>query len=430
MHNIKSGDKTYIFLILGIASTCSCVAFVGMGFVVSLYTIMLIIAITKLLTEPKRSFGILMNNTSKHFFYLTVFGIISSLFGVIFFINNDEWVYASISGIPKIILYFIFFLLLVKSAKRQLYVHALLKGLIFGVIINAAWASIDAIVYYLSGISITNELFRSYIIAMNTRFEMLSLIIGGVIRSGGLNGDPANIGMFAPILASYSLYSKKYLLYGLAILSIFSSVSIVGLASTLIITLIYLFSNAKAMIMGVAVASLLILGGVYLYNNGNEASNQMISAVVGRLEEKSESNVDDRDNARAVYWTKFFPAVFNTPTAFIIGTGYNTASYAYINGGYIDRTKPYDPEQTYFASYFDLGLIGFFFFLSLHINILRKSYRRKRDNDYLMVFAGMEGIMISFMGYHYTLYSVSMLFLIAGIIMISTTKPIKTIKYI
>lgn len=344
--------------------------------------------------------------------------------------NDDDWIRASASGIPKILMYFIFCYLLINSYNRLKYTHSLIRGLIYGVVINATWATLDAIIFYIWGISITNELFRGYIVAMNTRYGMLSLIIGGIIRSGGLNGDPANIGMFAPILASYSLYSRKYLLYGLAILSIFSSVSIVGLASTAIITLIFLLSNAKAMIIGAIIVSVLALGGVYLYNNGNDASNQMISAVIDRLEEKSESNVSDRDNARAVYWTKFFPAVLNTPTALIIGTGYNTASYAYINGGYIDRTKPYDPEQTYFANYFDLGLTGFIIFLSLHINILRRSYRRKKNNDFLMVFAGMEGIMISFMGYHYTLYSVAMLFLISGVVLISSIKPSNKIQYI
>ena len=423
MSNIKLISKKNIFFLLGIFSTCSCIALVGMGRVLSLYTITLVISFIILLTGKKVRVDIRKNKSTKLFFYWSLWGILSSAFGLLFFVENNNWLTTILAVISKIVLYFIFFSLLIKSNNRIKFCHALLKGLIFGLIINTIWATADAMIFYTFGISITNEIFRPFIVATNARHEMLSLIVGqGFIRCGGLNGDPANIGMFAPILASYSLYSKKYWLYIFVILSIFSSVSIVGLMSTLIITVLYLLYNNKSMIPIIGTSFLIISACTFLLKNENTVSIQMIEAVTSRLEDKTNSD-DESTKTRSIYWFKFIPALLNTPTAFLIGTGYNTASYAYLHSGYIKSpNEPFDPEQTYFSFYFDLGLIGFLFFLFLHIYVLRISNKYKDNEDYLMIFAGIEGIMISFMGYHYTLYSVSMLFLIAGIIIIYNYK--------
>lgn len=417
MKKINLRDLT--FLLLGISSTSSCLAIVAGGRVLSVYTICLIFAFGLLLTDNKFK---CTNYDSKLYNYYgvwTLTSVLSSIFGALFFMGEEIWMDASLEFLPKIILYFIFLVLFVRSIHSCDYAKSLLHGLLLGVIINAAWATVDSIIYYSMGFSITNELFRSYIVATGTRYDMLSLIIGGVIRSGGLNGDPANIGMFAPILASYALYSRKVWLYILAILSIFSSVSIVGLASTIIISFFYFLSNKKGIVFGLAIIVMLLIGGSYVAFSDDGVTGQMLSAVSDRLEEKTETDSSDKDNVRAMYWLKFIPAAIKTPTAFIIGTGYGTASYAYINGGYVNRSTPYDPEQTYCSTYFDVGLWGFIVFVSLHLLILKRAYKKREDTNCLILFAGIEGILISFMGYHYTIYSVSMLFLIAGIVLLS-----------
>ena len=425
-------SKRLIFFLLGLFSTCSCVALVIGNHVLSFFTITLIFAFVILIRGKKTSFDIMKSKSSRLFFMWTLIGLLSSSFGIIFFVNEDiEWISTIISGITKILLYFIFFGCLVKSQKRIVYSEAILKGLVVGIIINAAWSTADAVIFYSSKISITNELFKSFITATHTRHGMLSLILGeGVIRCAGLNGDPANIGMFAPILASYSLYSKRYWLYILVITSILSSVSIVGLVSTVIITVIYLVTNRKSVIgMIIVTVVVLFIGGTFLSNNEDGISGQMIEAVANRLEDKGDSD-NQSTNMRSIYWFKFIPAVINTPYAFLIGTGYSTASHTYIKGGFLNTLKipykPFDPEQTYFSFYFDIGLIGFLIFLYLHLYIINIAYKRKDSSVYLLLFAGFEGIMISFMGYHYTLYSVSMLFLIAGIVLISDSCSIRT----
>ena len=417
-----------IFFFLGITSTCSCVAFVGMGSIVSLYAIFLLLAFVVLLLDKGTGTSVFGAKNSKYYCFWIFVSILSSIFGMIFFEAQQDWLKATISYIPKLLLYFLLFYLLARSSHRDLYITFLLKGLLLGVVVNIAWAIADAIIYYVFKYSITNTIFNAYIVATNTRYGMLSLIIGGVMRSGGLNGDPANIGMFGPILASYGLYSKKYWLYILALLSIFASVSIVALASIFIISTIYMFSNIKALGIGIVFLLLSTFCVSYFVVSKDEVSGQMLEAVTDRIDSKVESGNSDKESVRKLYWTKFFPSAIATPTAFIIGTGYGTASYAYINGGYVKTSNPYDPEQTYCSTYFDIGLFGFLAFVLLHISILKYAYRHRNEKNCLMLFSGIEGIMISFMGYHYTVYSVAMLFLIAGTI-ITSSKECNLKKY-
>lgn len=419
MLKFKINYNISVFYLLGVFSTCACVALVAKGHVISFYTITLVISFIVLIRGKKKNVNISNNRSSKLFFYWTIWGLLSSAFGIIFFINENNWIVTIVSGIVKIVLYFFFFSLLIKNINGLKYSQAILKGLICGIIINTMWASADAIIFYVSGISITNEIFKPFIIATNVRYQMLSLVVGqGFIRCAGLNGDPANIGMFAPILASYSLYSKRHWLYIFVVLSIFSSVSIVGLVSTLIITFLYFLKNIKVLLTSLLFSLFIIAVGINFLKSNNQTVEeiQMVEAVTSRLENKTDSD-DESTKTRSIYWFKFIPAVINSPTSFLIGTGYNTSSHAYLKSGYIKGpNEPFDPEQTYFSFYFDLGLIGFLVFLCLHFHILRVSSRNKDKEDFLMLFAGMEGIMISFMGYHYTLYSVPMLFLIAGIV--------------
>lgn len=408
------GIRGLTFFSLGFFSTTSCLAFVIAGHILSFYTIALFLAFVYLLLDKRIKVSVTHNKSYRLFLLWSLFGLLSACFGFVFFINDDEWRSAAVSYVPKLLLYFLLFYLLCKNVNRNTYVSLLLKGIMFGIAVNCAWATVDAFIFYASGYSITNQIFRSYILAADIRYESLSLVIGNIIRSAGLNADPANIGMFAPILASYGLYSKTKWMYLLSILGIFASVSIVAFAGVLIVTLVYMLSSKKTFLIGVFTTILLGLGITSLSLSDDGVYGQMIGAVSDRLEEKSESDTSDKDNARAMYWKNFLPAVINTPTALVIGTGYGTASYAYINGSFVNRKGAYDPEQTYFSNFFDLGIWGFLAFLMLHLFIMKQSYKKRQNSDFLRSFSGTEGVMIAFMGYHYTIYSVSMLIVIAG----------------
>lgn len=418
-----------IYLLLGFFSTCSCVAIVNGGRIISLYSIFLVIAFFSLLTEKTKYHFSLNTKGIKYYFIWTLISLLSCVFGAIFFMGKAVWMQASLSYIPKICIYFLLLVLLIQNSRRIEYANALLKGLIIGAIINVAWAITDAIIFYVAGYSITNMIFHKYIAAADIRYGMLSLVLGNIIRSGGLNGDPANIGMLAPIVAAYGLYSKQRWLYGLSCVSVFASVSIIALASICCITVYFLFK--KNIGIGILFIALICIAISFLSiqkSSNDNVSTQMIGAVLERLEQKAESDMGS--NVRAAYWLKFAPAVITTPMAFVLGTGYGTASYPYWRGGYlnIDSTAVYDPEQTYFSTYFDVGLWGFIAFVALHLHILKFAYRRKSESNFLILFSGMEGIMISFMGYHYTIYSVAMLFLIAGVVLTSYSSTLNSVS--
>lgn len=408
------GIRGWSFFCLGFFSTTSCLAFVISSHILSFYTIAFVMVFASLITDRQIKQNRLQNKYHRLYQLWTLYGLLSSCFGFFIFFNEEEWRIASISYVPKILLYFFLFYLLCKNINRTHYSCLLLRGLMYGIVLNLAWATMDALIFYLSGFSITNQLFRNYILAADIRYESLSLIIGNIIRSAGLNADPANIGMFAPILASYGLYTQTRWMYLLSILGIFASVSIVALAGVVIVTFVYFFSCKKLLLKGVLTTLFLSLSLTFIPFTEEGISGQMIGSVVERLEEKMDSDASDKDNARAMYWKQFIPAVINTPTALVIGTGYGTASFAYINGGFVNSKGAYDPEQTYFSNYFDLGLIGFCLFLQLHLYLLKISYKNKEDKDYLRLFSGIEGVMIAFMGYHYTIYSVSSLIVIVG----------------
>lgn len=382
----------------------------------------MVICIVILLFEKKNyEYKLPLN---KYYFLWTLIGVASCLFGLVYFWGDPEWQLAAVGFIPKLILYFLLYLLLKNTKHSFKYATYLINGLMLGVFVNLAWAIADALIFYSSGISITNELFYSYIVATDTRMGMLSLILGDIIRSGGLNGDPANIGLFAPIFASYGLYRKKYWMIIVAIVGAFSSISIVAFASITIVFLIYLFSDKKKFIQGLVVLTILVIAISYFYSVTDDTSLKMVEAVTERVEGKAESDASDKENARMMYWVNFVPAVINNPTALVIGTGYGTASNAYLSENLVSHEKiPYDPEQTYFSTYFNCGLSGFIFFLLLYMWVLKKSYIRCKTLNqkiWFQLFAGTEGAMIAFNGYHYTIYSVTMLYLIAGIVLLST----------
>lgn len=407
---------------LGFFSTSSCLAIVGMGRVLSLFTVSLVLCFVILLFEQRNNDY--KQPLNKYYIFWTLISIVSCLFGLVFFGGDSEWQLAAVGYIPKLILYFLLYVLLKNKKHSFKYATYLVNGLMLGVFANLAWAIADALIFYSSGISITNELFYSYIVATDTRMDMLSLILGDIIRSGGLNGDPANIGLFAPIFASYGLYRKKYWMVIVALAGAFSAVSIVAFASITIVFLIYLFSDRRKFVHGFVVLTLIVIAISYFYSVSDDTSIRMVEAVSERVEGKAESDASDKDNARMMYWVNFIPAVINNPAALIIGTGYGTASYAYLSGDLVSHEKiPYDPEQTYFSTYFNCGLSGFIFFLLLYIWVLKKSYIRSKflnQKVWLQLFAGTEGAMIAFNGYHYSVYSVTMLYLIAGIVLLST----------
>ena len=410
-----------LFWLLGFSSTAPLLSFPVAGRLISLYTVMLCFVLIYLFFKQNNNQSI-KTTLDKKYYQWSAFGIASSIFGFLFFWGMDEWMETSLSYIPKIALYVVLFFLIRNSKCCYDYCRSICYGILGGFIINIGWAIVDAFLFYITGVSITNELFAYYIAISDIRYGIISLTIGGTIRSCGLNIDPANIGLFAPIVALYGLYTKRYVLYGLSFISILASLSHTAFVSIVIVTFYYFFFVNKKRILSLVGLSLIVVAVVALLSVVEvDALKQMQEAFVERTEEKASGNEIEGDRGR--YWVNFIPAAFHQPTALIIGTGYFTASYPYLTNNLVDHEPfPYDPEQTFFSMYFDIGLIGLIIYLSILIGIYKcskKLMKMEEDRQYMITNAGIIGSSVAALGYHYTLYSVIMLFLICGIVQYS-----------
>lgn len=423
MFKLKLSFFEYIlFVLLGASSTMSIVGWIVDGRFLSLFSISLALSIFFLMLSPKIKCAV-ENRSDIHFYIWMLISLLSCIFGYFFFSGMPRWQNASIAGISKIFLYTFLLFLLCRSKRRTRYIRYIATGLLLGMIINLVWCIADAAIFYTSGYSITNILFSAYIEAKEIRYGMISLIAsgGGQIRCSGLNYDPANIGIFAPILAMYSLKSQKKIILALAFLSVFASVSILALVGILLVFVFHLFSYKKFtktfVTIIVSVGILLIL----ITTNSN-LSKRMSKAVSNRIEMKEEAS-GLGDSNRNVYFTEFLPVALDNPMYLIIGTGFNTASYAYKETEHLKDVNlwPYDPECTYISFFFDCGLIGFSYFIMLLFSLYKKFNHliHLDNNDVYILYSAVIGTIIAFWGYHYTLYSVAMLITICAIVVSS-----------
>ena len=414
--------------LLGFFSTASVVALIVGGRVFPMYMLMLIPVFIDLVIHFRwgDTFA-LRGKEERHFYIWMIISILATIVGYLFFTGYPEWQSTTMSYLPKILIYLALMFLLSGCEGRDARSKAILNGLKFGIIANLVWSLLDAAAWYLLGFSLTNRVFAGYIQAMDIRYGQLSLIKSdGQFRSGGLNGDPANIGLFATILAGYSLKTRKVLYYGLSVLSAFASVSMIAFVGIIAVTVIHYFRRrrkfrltrrqALSLFVGIGV-----LAGLVVLNSS--LIERMLGSVTTRVEMKS----TEGDDIRMQYFSKFLPAVLDEPRYLVIGTGYMTASYPYLIHGYTsEEFFPYDPEVTYFANYFDFGLLGFIFFVVFYVELFLLFKRRVKsdqasDTDYLL-YACLLGALIAFFGYHYSLYSVVMLFSICAVVQVSPVK--------
>lgn len=405
-----------VFYGLGITATTSILTIPVAGQFITAFTIMLAVAFIYLLFGKGRRLS--FNELDKRYLLWMMIGLLSSFWGAVFFIGEDDFQQTAISFIPKIIIYILLFIILKRNVKCFLYSKWICDGLLFGIVFNICWAIFDAIGYYATGTSITNELFAYYISSTDIRYGQASLIIGSTIRACGINYDPANIGLFAPVAALYGLKKRLYIIYGLSVVSILASLSHTAFLGIFLVTIYYLYKS-KRRVVSLIVFGIAITGIITLYSFLKlDTLGQMTEAFIERTEQKADGS--ELQGNRGEYWGNFIPAAISQPSSLIIGTGYSTASYAYLKHGYSHHdVTPYDPEQTYFSNYFDLGLIGLIIFLTLLYGIYKKSEKMHfmGNKQHVFIISGIVGSSIAFLCYHYTLYSVVMLLIIAGIIL-------------
>ena len=414
------------YWLLGFFSTASCVAFIFSGRVLALFMLMLIPVFADLVIHYRwgETFKV-RSRPERHYYIWMIISIFSTIVGYLYFSAMPEWSSTTMSYMPKILIYLLLLFLLMGNEDRDGKTRSIANGLKIGILVNIIWSIADAALYYTAGFSLTNRMFAGYIEAMDIRYGQLSLIKSdGQFRSGGLNGDPANIGLFATILAAYSLKARKTPYYILSILGTLSSVSMIAVVGIIAVTLIHLFHRrerrrrmTRRQTLYLFFASVVIIG---LVVTNTELVEKMAGSVNTRVEMKLNTSETEGDNYRLQYYKNFLPAVLDEPMYLLTGTGYMTASYPYLIHGYTsEEFFPYDPEMTYFSNYFYLGLTGFIFFLIFYLEIYALFRRRiylqdATDMDYL-IYAGLLGSLIAFFGYHYSLYSVVMLLSICAV---------------
>ncbi len=414
-----------LYLLFGFFSTSPVLGMsVPWGGYITFYNLLLPIIFGELLFSKHTKLK--PNGIIIKYFLWAIIGLVSCFFGYIYFWGEPEWQDNALYYVPYVVFYLMMFILMLLKRDASQKCSFIMKGLFLGFLVNCIVAVIDSGVYYSSGYSLTNTLFSDFIDAYRSNSKnAIALATDEGIRSSGLNVDPSDVGMFAIILTIYALYKRRYLFIVISLFGCLASISIVGLAGMFMAVLLHIkFLNISPKAMIGIVLSIVI---VVILASNIPIVETMKLATSARIEMK-EGTYGDKDNRRAQYWINFIPAVVNSPNAFIIGNGYYTASYAYRKAGNKFADFPYDPEQTYFAYYFDLGFWGFMIWLLMYwqtYRILKARYKQFEYLDDLYPIAGIEGVAIACLGYHYTIYSVVMLITMCAIVQASTKKERK-----
>ncbi len=348
--------------------------------------------------------------------------IVSALFGCMYFTEQLAWRDTALLTIPKVIGFIMFVLLFALQPNKRELVSILVKGLIFGCFCNIVWTIIDGSCYYLFGFSLTNELFHDYAVDNNIRYETISIIVGGLIRSGGFNFDPAHMGFIIPAMVAYSMRKKKILLFLMSMLAIVFSASTTAAVCSVIVILInvnwrLLFSKKRKISAPKVIAGLILFITALV----------LIIWLLAPALEKFYNRVAEvylhpsDDNPRVIYWKYFFQAVLNAGPMILVGTGFKTASYAYVFDNNIlgilgaSNYFPYDMEMNYIAYVFDLGIAGCALYLYFLYCIFRNTRKNQTDTG-IGIYSLICGMIFSALFYHYTLMAMQVIILIVGLV--------------
>lgn len=419
IRNYKIDFENILFYLFGIFSTMPIVGINIGQKSVSFFMILVPIIILILLFKLKYRNILLLSKEGNLLLIFLFLSIVASLFGNVYFLENQEFRKNISTYIPKIMIYIILFLLLNVSNYKRNIIRYLVKGILMGAIINLVWASLDGFIYYMKGFSINNKLFSTYIINNDIRYGMLSLVIeGDGIRTAGFNYDPAHIGMLAPFVFGYAVLIKKKLLIIISILSLIMSQSVTGLACCFFIFVVILIKEKKFKTLLKSIFFIFgLLFSIILIGKAFGSMDGIINFIERILSKFGDNNTE---SLRMIYNFGVFYALLFSPFQFLIGTGFNTASYPFILSGLINRIDAYDPESTYISYLFDVGIVGLSCYIILLITIYKKSslfvFKSNYDEMDVIIFAGICAVIFSSFFYHYILYATHMMILITSCI--------------
>ena len=197
---------------------------------VSYFTIFFIAQIFLLfLFGSKRSYKYFPGKITRIYFLWFLLALVSSFFGLIYFVDYKDFFFTVISYVPKIVLYLIFILLVSRSQYKESVSCYFFKGLFIGCIVNICWAILEGIIFYRTGTSLTASVFSGFLERLPENRQFFSIIREGGIRVSGLNYDPAHLGGIVPILFLFSVFRKNGYLLILSLIALLFSQSTTGL---------------------------------------------------------------------------------------------------------------------------------------------------------------------------------------------------------
>ena len=251
--------------------------------------------------------------------------------------SEPEWAAAAGSFIPKVLILLVFSVLWGSAGKWNRYNDRLMKGLLAGCVINCIWAVIDAAGFYLMGISVNNVVFSGYIARNDIRFGMLSLIQGGMIRSGGFNSDPAQLGFLAPIAAGYGVAKKKPLILLAGIGAVVAGASTTALTGTVIVVFVFCLFKKEyhtdlklRTIILIGLAAVVAGAAVFAFRRQiGSMLNMAYSKFFGRINDVYADSEGLNDNARINYIRCLPDAMLHVLPFLVCGSGIGTASLGY-----------------------------------------------------------------------------------------------------
>ena len=415
-----------VLLVMGIFSTMPIVCLNLFGRYISFFSIFLILSYITLF-KGLINFGKIRTLSSVRnysIFILWLFlAIISCFCGWIHFSNQYMWREASLSNLNKIIIFILFSVLWINQKDIKKNSSFLLKGIVYGCVANMLWATVDGIGFYLFGISLNNILFHEYAVANDIRNGALSIIRDGLIRASGFNYDPAHLGFIVPSMLAYSIRKNKKWLWLLVFFALICSASTTALVCSIIVLLL----NIKYIKIGTDKTKIkknlpvICLVGISLFLFFLIGFNTFVGEAIRKFWGRIYNTYINfsQDDYRVIYVTEFFNAISTAGIMIIFGTGFGTASYAYVfNNDILFKLGkinyfPYDMEMTYIAYFFDLGIVGFIIYIFLLYKIYHYSSKSK-DSNGKIIYSLLIGMILSAFFYHYTLMAMQVLVVLVG----------------
>ena len=243
-----------------------------------------------------------------------------------------------------------------------------------------------------------------------------------MIRAGGFNDDPAHIGFIAPAMIAYSIYKKKGWLFLLSIASIASSTSTTALVCSLFVIIVNFRRIKQSLNSKNIKKALILIALVVIVILAVPRFLSMVITVIQKFLNRISNTYSGLSSSgeRSIYILQFFKAVSVAGLMCLVGTGFGTASYAYVFDEQILQQLgliynfPYDMEMTYISYFFDLGIFGLGIYLFILYKLL-KSTRNIKIGDNSIIRALLVGMILSALFYHYTIMAMQVLLLIVGL---------------